>query len=208
MHNAVMVSERVYLRPLEVGDVETLARFEAAETETFYTRGRHLSGPIGMTRAIEETGKQSPPDRIVFGVCLIDGDRLIGEVELEDVDYINRVAETGSWIGPVEHRGKGYGTEAKHLLLECAFDRPHLRVLRSWVRESNTRSAAALRKQGYQPAGRLKWVGVKDGVYTDGLWFDVTREEWLAARGRTPRQAGLVLQCHFVNSVFAAKPRP
>ena len=37
-------------------------------------------------------------------------------------------------------------------------------------------------KQGYRPAGRLKWTEVKDGRYVDGLLFDVKREEWLAAR--------------------------
>jgi RimJ/RimL family protein N-acetyltransferase len=81
-----------------------------------------------------------------------------------------------------EHRGKGYGTEAKHLLLEYAFDRVQLHVLYSWVWEPNTRSAAALMKQGYKPSGKLLRQDVKDGVYYGALMFDVKRDEWIEAR--------------------------
>ena len=52
----------------------------------------------------------------------------------------------------------------------------------STVWEPNTRSAAALAKQGYRPAGRMRWFEIKDGAYRDMLVFDVTRDEWLAAR--------------------------
>ena len=54
--------------------------------------------------------------------------------------------------------------------------------------EPNGRSASALAKQGYRPAGRLKWHDVKDGVYRDLLVFDVTRAEWLAARDEWRRR--------------------
>jgi RimJ/RimL family protein N-acetyltransferase len=55
-------------------------------------------------------------------------------------------------------------------------------VLSSVVFETNTRSAAALGKQGYRHAGRMKWMDVKDGRYIDANVFDVKRDEWLAAR--------------------------
>ncbi len=52
----------------------------------------------------------------------------------------------------------------------------------STVFEANTRSSAALAKQGYRPAGRLRWHDVKGGIYRDMLVFDLLRDEWLAAR--------------------------
>jgi hypothetical protein len=62
----------------------------------------------------------------------------------------------------------------------------------AWLDEPNTRSAAALAKQGYRRAGRLRWVEVKDGRYVDKLLFDLTRADWLAARDawRARRAAG------------------
>ena len=49
-------------------------------------------------------------------------------------------------------------------------------------RVENTRSAAALMKQGYRLAGRYKLEDVRDGVYRDALLFDVVYPDWLKAK--------------------------
>lgn len=184
MRNPIMVGERVYLRPLEKEDAQQLALGFAVESETMMMRWRIPLSPIAWEEHVEALHKQQPPSEIEIGVCLNENDQLIGSVELSHVNYVNRTAETGSWMLLAEHRGKGFGTEAKHLLLEYAFDRIQLHVLYSWVWEPNTRSAAALMKQGYKPAGRLRRQEIKNGIYNDGLMFDIKREEWMAARER------------------------
>ncbi len=182
MRNAVMIGERVYLRALEKGGARDLARLVAGETGTIMWRGRVPASPIEYERWVAELYRKQPPSDVWFAVCTGDGDRFLGQVGILDVDWVNRTGETASWLGPPEARGQGYGTEAKHLLLEYCFDRLHLHVLVSVVDEPNTRSTAALAKQGYRPAGRKRWSGVKDGRYVDALLFDVKREEWIAAR--------------------------
>src|SRR5437879_6094631 len=129
MRNPVLVGERVYLRPLDKGDAERLAWMDAVETDTFMWRGPMPSSPLEFERWIEDMYKSDPPDELHFAVCLKDDDRLIGIVDLFDLDLVNRVAETGSFLGPADVRGQAYGTEAKHLLLEYAFDHLHLHVL-------------------------------------------------------------------------------
>jgi RimJ/RimL family protein N-acetyltransferase len=182
MRSPIMVGERLYLRPMEAGDAELMAHLDAVETDTFMWRHRVPTSPLEHGQLIADTYKQQPPRSVWFSVCLTDGDRFIGNVGVLGVDWLHRTGETASWIGPAEVRGHGYGTEAKHLLLEYCFDRLHLHVLLSEVDEPNTRSAAALGKQGYRPAGRRRWTEVKDGRYIDALLFDVTRADWLAAR--------------------------
>lgn len=182
MRNPIVVGARVYLRPLQDGDNEIQARFAANESETVMNRWRMPYSPIAYEQFLEKQDTHMPPSTVTFAVCLKQDDAMIGVVDLEEIDWINRTGETASWIGAAEYRGKGYGTEAKHLLLEYAFDRIHLHVLRSWVIEPNTRSAAALAKQGYRPAGRFRWVEMRDGKYVDALAFDVLRDEWVVAR--------------------------
>jgi RimJ/RimL family protein N-acetyltransferase len=181
MRNPVMVGERVYLRGLEKDDADAVARHDAAETDTFMWRFRVPTSPLEHAHWIADAYQQQPPKGIWFAVCLREDDRFIGTVTVFDIDWVNRTGETGSGLGP-QFRGQGYGSEAKHLLLEYCFDRIHLHVLKSHVNEPNTRSAAALAKQGYRPAGRQKWDDLKNGRYFDGLLFDVTRPDWLAAR--------------------------
>jgi RimJ/RimL family protein N-acetyltransferase len=183
MRNPLIVGERLYLRPLETSDAEEIAWQAASESEVFMDRWRVPFSPIGGEQWISELYKQQPPDTISLAVCLKQDDTLIGNMDLIDIDWVHRTAETGAWINLPEYRGKGYGTEAKHLILEYAFDHLHLHAIRSYVWAPNTRSAAALAKQGYRPAGRLKWEDVQHGVLRDALLFDLLREDWLAARG-------------------------
>lgn len=181
MRNPILIGERIYLRMEEPGDAEYMAQHAAAETESFFDRRFPLS-PIAAEKSIRESASKEPPQDIHFAVCLKEDDQYIGAVDLFGIDYINRTAETGAWIGVPEFRGQGYGPEAKHLLLEYAFDHLHLHVLQSNVWEPNTRSAAAVQRQGYRLAGRLIADANKDGAWRDSLIFDVKRDEWIAAR--------------------------
>ncbi len=81
-------------------------------------------------------------------------------------------------------RERGYGTEAKHLLLEYCFDRLQLEMVSSFIWEPNQRSVASVLRQGYHPAGRIKSRVLQDGRFRDVLVFDLSRDEWIEARGR------------------------
>lgn len=191
MRNPILVGERVYIRPLEESDAQTLADNYATETETFMDRGRMPIGPLSWKRWITDIHKQQPPTDIDFAVCLKEDDRFIGFNGVVDINWINRSGETESDFGPAEIRSQGYGTDAKHLLLEYCFDVIQLHVVKSVVWEPNTRSAAAVTKQGYRPAGRLKYADVKHGVFRDALVFDLTRPEWIVARDAWRARRGL-----------------
>lgn len=183
MRNPIMIGERLYLRPEEVEDAPTVARWHAEETDDFTDDfGRYPISPITMEHLARKENGPDIPGMISLQACLKEGDELIGTVGLMDIDWINCTGETFSMFAPGPYRGRGFGTEAKLLLLEFCFDRLGLHVIQSGVWEANERSAAALLKQGYQPAGRLKWDGTRRGVYMDVLLFDIKRDEWLAAR--------------------------
>ena len=177
---AVMVGRRVYLRALQKEDAEHIARWSRQETETFWDAGRFVRSPVGIQHWTQEEQKEDPPSHVWWAVCLRENDELIGQVGLIDLDLINRFAETGSEINRPEYRGGGYGSEAKHLLLEYSFERLNLHMVRSYVIFPNTRSAAALRKQGYKEAGRFNWGYNLNGSYGNVVVFDLLAEEWRA----------------------------
>lgn len=178
--NAMMVGKRVYLRPEEPGDSVKAALMARQETETFFDIGRYLTSPVMYEKWINDHQKPDLPSWITFCVCLRENDEPIGWVALLDVDYQNRFAETGSFFGNVAYRGGGYGSEAKQLLLEYAFERLGLHMVQSWVYFQNTRSAAALRKQGYRESGRINWAYPNNGTLDNFVTFDLLAEEWRA----------------------------
>lgn len=177
---AIMIGERVYLRALAKEDADEIARWDMRDPETFFSLGRGVQSPVAINRQLLEEQKNDPPESIVFSVCLRENDAFIGSVELMDIDYVNRNAETGSWIARVDYRGGGYGSEAKHLLLAYAFDRLRLHMVHSWVLFHNTRSAAALRKQGYTESGRANWLFTHEGKLGNMVLFDLLADEWRA----------------------------
>ena len=177
---AVMIGKRVYLRPQDKKDARNYVLGDRRETETFYNIGRHLKPEQGWETLIAGQENEDFPTNVWFEVCLRENDESIGAVGLLDVDYVNRTAETGSHFYKVDARGQGYGSEAKHLLLEYSFDVLGLHMLNSFCYFANTRSAAALRKQGYSEAGRVCWGYPYEGSFGNMLTFDLLADEWRA----------------------------
>jgi RimJ/RimL family protein N-acetyltransferase len=180
--NAVMVGERIYLRPVEIEDMEQDGIWSRRESETFFDDGRVPRSSIGLAHWARELAEADHPEWIRFAICLRDGDVYVGSNGISDIDWIDRTAETESFIFRPEYRGGGYGSEAKHLLLAYTFDVLGLHAVRSFVWGPNTRSAAALRKQGYRDAGIFHWTGVKNAEFTFSVTFDLLAEEWRAMR--------------------------
>ncbi len=178
--NAVLVGTRVYLRPQGPGDFESVSRPARRETETFFGIGRYLPPSVAFKSRLENQQKPTWPTDVWFAVCLRETDEHLGVVGLLDIGYQHRFAETGSFFHRPEFRGGGYGSEAKHLLLEWTFEVLGLHMVQSWVSFPNTRSAAALRKQGYSEAGRMVWAYSHNGTLDSFVLFDLLASEWRA----------------------------
>ncbi len=180
--NALLGSERLALRPMQVEDAASIARMVLGEPDASFGHSRFPISPIGLTHWFGKMGEDDPSSDLEAAVVLRATGELIGEVGLYDIDWLARTAESGSWIYNPEYRGGGYGTEAKHLLLEYGFDRLGLHSIWSWVKARNPRSQAALRKQGYRDAGRANWVGYGPDGFENAQLFDLLASEWRAAR--------------------------
>lgn len=177
---AVMIGQRVYLRPQDKKDAKHYVEGHRLETETFYDIGRNLTSLAEWESFVSSEADEDLPSTLWFEVCLRENNETIGSVGLMDIDYVNLTAETGSHFYKPEHRGKGYGSEAKHLLFEYTFDVLGLHMVTSFVLFPNTRSAAALRKQGYTEVGRVCWMYPFEGGFGNMLAFDLLADEWRA----------------------------
>ena len=178
--NAVRVGPRVYLRPFERKDAPLAALWSRQEPDARWDSGRYMNSAAGYEAWNEGLQKDQPQKWVRFAACLRESDELIGMVGIEDIDYVHRTAETESVMHRADHRGGGYGTEAKHLLFDYAFNTLNLHALQSVVIFPNTRSAAALRKQGYKEAGRLHWHFPANGYFENFICFDLLASDWRA----------------------------
>ncbi|HYH12633.1 MAG TPA: GNAT family N-acetyltransferase [Thermomicrobiales bacterium] len=178
--NAIRVGPRVYLRPIREDDGKAAAHWSLRESDTNWSNGRFVVDPGQWWHEMKALQETEPQTWVRFAVCLRENDEVIGFVGIDDIDYRHRFAESESELINPGYRGSGYGSEAKHLLFDYAFNTLGLHMLQSWVMFDNTRSAAALRKQGYGSAGRVHWLTARDGTFANIVTFHLLADAWRA----------------------------
>lgn len=174
---------RVRLVILNEEDAEVLVNF-INDPKTFIFLATMFPIPIHKEREWIKGLLEKMDTEPTFGIELIETGELIGVMGLHKINFVDRTATTGALIGPEEYRGRGYGTEAKLLLLEYAFNTLNLRIIYSSVFSFNMRSKAYSLKCGYKEVARLEQKFFRGGEYADEIILQVTREDFLKARSQ------------------------
>lgn len=117
-----------------------------------------------------------------FVIAHKETEEYIGQVDLINIDWPNRVGTIGIVIGTKENLGKGYGSEALKLLLEFAFMKLNLNKLELDVRAFNDRAIKCYKKLGFQVEGVLRENFYDNGQYTDTIRMGILKREWEAGK--------------------------
>ena len=74
---------------------------------------------------------------------------LSGTIGIKDIDYVNKKAKIGYWIGK-QYQGKGIATESVKLVVNYAFDELKLEEISACVFPENNSSIRVLEKNGFE----------------------------------------------------------
>ncbi len=167
---------KVILRPIIEEDVP---KFFIWMNDLDVTRFLYRSMPISLDMEKEWFGRTlKEPDKITLAIVDKENGNLIGSIGMHDIDYKSGRAITGTIIGDEENRGKGYGTEAKMMLLHFAFHELNLRKIYSETMNFNERSVNYSLKCGYVKEAVLPNHFYANGSYHDKIILAVYRETW------------------------------
>jgi RimJ/RimL family protein N-acetyltransferase len=114
---------------------------------------------------------------IRLGIFLND-DTVIGDAALQDIDNKNRSCSIGAGIAKIEHRGKGYGTEAMRLIIEYGFNHIGIERVTANTLEMNKSAQKALEKLGFVLEGRERKAYYFGGKKYDRLNFGLLADEY------------------------------
>ncbi len=171
-----MAGERLYLRPLDRGDVDRCMRWiNDPETRT------SLATYLPLNRTAEEKFVEGPADpstAIHLAIVLNEGDRHIGNLGLFNIRWKDRAAEFGITVGEVDCRGRGYGSEATELLLQYAFESLNLNRVKLGVWDVNLRAIRSYEKLGFVREGAEREYGFVDGRYADHITYSMLASEY------------------------------
>lgn len=129
-----------------------------------------------------ESISAAKPESYSFAIETLDEPRYIGGCGLNKVDWKNRVAQVGIFIGLELFRGQGYGTDAMNLLLRFIFDQMNMNKVKLEVFSFNARAIKSYEKCGFIKEGVMRRELFRDGKYHDIVTMGVLREEWEKAQ--------------------------
>ena len=110
-----------------------------------------------------------------FGIEL-EGE-IIGVVDLFSIDWENRNAELGYWLGR-KYWSRGLMTEAVRLILKFAFEDLKLHRVTATLFEENSASRRVLEKTGFKLEGKRRKSRLKFGEWHNELLYGILRSEY------------------------------
>lgn len=163
---ALSGQRRVYLRPVEYGDLDFTLRNRQHPEIRAATLGRVFPvTPENELRWYQGLGVGEYPGRVVFVACNRNDVR-VGMFHLGDINWVSRTAWLGIWVAP-ECQGKGYGRAILEEGLAYGYAALGLRQVRLEVLSENLPALTLYGSSGFVQEGRLSaaaWVG---GEYQD-----------------------------------------
>lgn len=167
--------KRLYLSPINVEDYEIYTKW-MNDLSTAIPLGQVTSnfGLIKEKKALEKMSQQDHQ----FAIVLNDGDQLLGNCSLYDVNHIHKTASLGLFIGDEDNRNKGYGSEAIQVILSYAFKILNLNNVMLKVFSFNERGIAAYRKIGFKEIGRRRQCYEMDDKYYDDVFMDILKSDF------------------------------
>jgi RimJ/RimL family protein N-acetyltransferase len=119
-------------------------------------------------------------DARLFAILTRGEGRLLGNCGLHQIDWTNRHATLGIFIGDKNYWGKGYGTDTTQALLRYAFEEANLHRIELEVFAFNTRATRMYDKVGFRVEGTRKQALFREGAWHDEHIMAILRDEWTA----------------------------
>jgi RimJ/RimL family protein N-acetyltransferase len=126
----------------------------------------------------EEGSEKDALRNVYFGIRSLADESLIGEIGLDDIDWIDRYCYVGISIGERQNWGKGYGTDAMRIILRYAFAELNLNRVSLTVFEYNPRAIRSYLKVGFIEEGRTRQELLREGRRWDVIYMGILRYEW------------------------------
>ncbi len=124
---------------------------------------------------------EKDPNQFNFEIKDKKNDKLIGHCGLHYISWTNRTAEFGIYIGNIDYRGRGYGSDALNTLIKYGFE--ELNMNRIWCEVYSNNDALQIYKHlGFNEEGVLRQTYYSEGEYWDSHILSMLKEEYLARR--------------------------
>ena len=165
----------IYLSPVNPDDYQIWTWFmnDSRITDGFNTT-KVVSTIDKKKDLLEKISKD--PTKKVFTIVNKGNDKMLGMIDLFDIDYIDWTA--GLWIAiwDYDEHNKWYWTDAINAILLFGFYTLNLRNVDLYVFSFNEKAIKCYQKVWFQEYGRRKKIHYCNGRFRDKIYMDITKE--------------------------------
>ncbi len=168
----------LFLRKLRLSDAPIIKELANDKVVTRFTT---LPSPYSLDDAINFIKKSHNSLRkksdYSFAIVLKEKKELIGIISLMKINYNNKNAELGYWIGR-KYWCNGFAKEAVKLMLDFAFKELKLKRVYAFVLTPNIASFKVLEKTGFKKEGLLRKALFRRNKWYDEFLYSILQEEF------------------------------
>ncbi|MBI2309910.1 GNAT family N-acetyltransferase [Candidatus Collierbacteria bacterium] len=170
--------QRISLRPLAINDV-SLRYHRWLNDPEVNQYNAHAIFPYSIEE-LKEYVKQASSDRSKIVLAIVDNKsgKHIGNLSLQNIDWVARSAEFAIIIGDRNFWEKGVGLEAGKLIVDYAFTRLNLNRIYCGTSSQNMGMQKLAGKLGMKPEGCRRQAMFKDGKFVDIIEYGILNIEY------------------------------
>lgn len=177
---------RVHLRALEEDDLPRCRLWINDPEIRRYLTLVHPIDPVAEQQWYRSLDRSPTPSDQVFAVIMRATGEYLGNIGLHNMDWVNRHAEVGFFVGPRRERRKGFMSEALSLLLGHAFDDLGMHRIDARVYSHNPRTPGLLQKAGFVEEGCLRERLFREGAWRHEYRYGLLASDWRSRREDAP----------------------
>lgn len=180
LEKPILAGDRVVLRPISLADAAPMFA-SLSDKESMRLTGTQ------QTFTFEEVKQycqkvMKADDRADYAITAKGDPTYLGEVVLNDIDWINRSAGFRIALAREALFGQGYGTEATRLMIDYGFQTLNLHRIELEVYDFNPRAQHVYEKVGFVQEGVRRDALLWNGRYQNAIIMSILEEDWTNLR--------------------------
>ncbi len=157
----------IYLRAIEREDANEnyLKWLNEPQITAGLASGTFPSTLTALKSYVEQ--KSTDKNTVMLAICDQKTNKHIGNIKLDNFDWVSSTCELGVLIGDTSFWGKGIGYEVCKLTIDYAFSQLNIRKILLAVYANNMAAIKVYQKLGFNNEGTLK-----DQIWQNGAYID------------------------------------
>jgi RimJ/RimL family protein N-acetyltransferase len=176
-------STRIHLRALTEKDL-TEEYLQWLNDEEVCRYNSHAIFPNTEQKMKDYFNRLDSQREVVLAIIDNDAGMHIGNISLQNINWVSKNAEFAILLGEKKYWGKGYGEEAAKLIVDYGFDRLNLYRIYCGTIKGNDGMEKLAVKLHMQKEGVRRQAIYKQGKYLDIIEYGVLRNEYLDENNR------------------------